>query len=229
MKGQKQLLYALRITYITSHQSDSVYSFGGSLRRVLDLVGDACYELAEPLESYHTVRRELLRTAGAYAKVAAGRHGLLLVTIIEQSLLEKETSDLVPADYVSPHTAIQAADLAADSVVYSHPSRYSGFASSPSQLAPVVEPTPLDILIAQAEEVKEYLASNPAPVVDVANQHYHRVKFAFRAVDGKKEKQEDVLLAYNPEDAAREHRKKFPIMYGEGRVLSVKVTRARFK
>ena len=132
--------YKLTLTDLHGHELCAV---NGSLTHCLSIMGDTvyCFRMADLPDSYHKVRRELIRGGGAYSRFFLGVDGPVELRVIDCSLIPCRPVETAPP--LSGGAIAAQNDRIASEVVWQNPAVLSGF-SAP---APVPQPTPLEILI----------------------------------------------------------------------------------
>lgn len=103
MKGQPQTTYKM---YLKTVSGDELERVTGSLSHICDYLGEHLYGRIEGLfQSYHTIRRELLRAGGAYScfySCGAGLPPVQLLIIQESYIPTEYESDESMAERARP-------------------------------------------------------------------------------------------------------------------------------
>lgn len=139
---------------VTNTHGVLLWSFAGSLLRVLDLFAEANTFTAAPIDTYSRIRRELMASGGAYARYYEGYDEALpvLVQVLAAELLPARLDEANELPVGRGAVAAAAnADIERRGLISLHPDRLSTFGTSPVvQHEAGLTPTPLDILIEQA-------------------------------------------------------------------------------
>ena len=85
---------------VTDTHGRELWSFSGSLLKLLDVFSEANEFTAEPIDTYSRVRRELVASGGAYARYYKGAAGLpVLVQVVAETVqAPAEVRDAGPLD-----------------------------------------------------------------------------------------------------------------------------------